>query len=427
VEVDLASIDLTDLDRFAHGFPYETFALLRREAPVWFHPATPHTPGGEGFWVVSRHADCLRASSDGTTFSSHTGPGREGSGGTLIEDLPGGFAAGVLLNMTDDPRHNEVRRLLTPSVSPRALERLEEDLRTRTARIVDTVAEAGECDLVVDVATELPLQAISHLLGVPQEDRHHLYGWATATLDYDDRQLGEASERTQAASAAMFDYGTRLVAAKRAGGPAHAHDMLAAAVASAAPELDELELQMLFNLLVAAGSETTRNSITLGLLALAAEPEQWDRLHRDRSLVPSAVEEVLRHAATTPYNRRTATADTTLGGQRIAAGDKVTLWWASANRDEAVFDEPDRFRIDRTPNPHLAFGHGSHFCLGANLARTEIRLVLEAFLDRFEGLELVGELERTRSNKHTGVRHAPVRLGSRAGHRRVDGPGGTAG
>ncbi len=414
VEVDLSSVDLTDLERFAHGFPYETFAALRKLAPVWFHEPTDHTPGGEGFWVVSRHADCLAASADAATFSSHTGPGRDGSGGTLIEDLPGGFAAGVLLNMTDEPRHNRVRRLLTPSVSPRALERLGEDLRRRTTHIVDTVAARGECDLVVDVATELPLQAIAHLLGVPQEDRHHLFDWATATLDYDDRELGQASERTQAASAAMFEYGTRLVAAKRTAGPAHAHDLLAAAVASTDPELDELELQMLFNLLVAAGSETTRNSITLGLLALAAEPEQWDRLHRDRTLLPSAVEEVLRYAATTPYNRRTATVDTTLGGQRIAAGDKVTLWWASANRDEAVFDEPDRFRVDRSPNPHLAFGHGGHFCLGANLARTEIRLVLEAFLDRFEGLEPTGPVERTRSNKHTGVRHAPVRLVPRA-------------
>lgn len=410
-DLDLGDLDLTDLDRFAHGFPHETFAVLRRKAPVWFHEPTEHTPGSEGFWVVTRHADCLAASSDPATFSSATGPGRDGAGGTLIEDLHGGFGAGVLLNMMDDPRHHQIRKLLTPALSPRALAALEENLRDRTAAIVDTVAERGECDLVVDVAAELPLQAIAHLLGVPQEDRHLLFGWANATLDHDDRDLGERSDRTEEASAAMFRYGTDLIAAKRAGDSA---DMLSTVVNSTDPELTELELQMFFNLLIAAGSETTRNSITLGLLALAERPEAWRALDEDRSLMPSAVDEVLRWASTTPYNRRTATTDTTLGGQRIAAGDKVTLWWASANYDEDVFTDPFTFDVARRPNPHLAFGHGGHYCLGANLARTEIRLVLEAVLDRFAGIEPSGPIEWTRSNKHTGVRHAPVGLTPKA-------------
>lgn len=403
----LDDIDLTDLDRFAGGFPHDVFELLRREAPVWFHPPTEHTPGGEGFWVISKHADCLAIASDGATFSSATGPGRDGGGGTLIEDLPGGFAAGVLLNMMDDPRHQRIRKLLTPAVSPRALAALEDNLRQRTAAILDAVAEKGECDLVVDVAAELPLQAISHLLGVPQEDRHLLFGWATATLDYDDRDLGRDSERTQAASAAMFEYGTNLIEAKRS---TAGEDMLARVVHSDDPELTDLELQMFFNLLIAAGSETTRNSITLGLLALAADPDQWRRLDADRALLPTAVDEVLRWASTTPYNRRTATTDAEVRGQLVRAGDKVTLWWASANHDEDVFADPFRFDIARKPNPHLAFGHGSHFCLGANLARTEIRLVLEAFLDRFDPVELAAPVEWTRSNKHTGVRHAPIVL-----------------
>jgi cytochrome P450 len=313
--------------------------------------------------------------------------------------------------MMDDPRHQRVRKLLTPAVSPRAIAALEERLRQRTTAILDAVAGKGTCDLVVDVAAELPLQAIAHLLGVPQEDRHLLFRWATATLDYDDRDLGEASARTQAASAAMFEYGTQLIAAKR-GAPSD--DMLSIAVNSADPALSDLELQMLFNLLIAAGSETTRNSITLGVLALAREPGQWRSLAANRELLPSAVEEVLRWASTTPYNRRTATTDAVLRGQRIRAGDKVSLWWASANHDEEVFVDPFRFDVTRRPNPHLAFGHGGHFCLGATLARIEIRLVLEAFLDRFEALEPAGPIEWTRSNKHTGVRHAPVALVQRA-------------
>jgi cytochrome P450 len=403
----LQDIDLTDLDRFARGFPHDVFAFLRREAPVWFHPPTEHTPGGEGFWVVTKHADCLAVSADASTFSSATGPGRDGAGGTLIEDLPGGFAAGVLLNMMDDPRHQRVRKVLTPAVSPRAIAILEERLRERTAAILDAVAEQGSCDLVVDVAAELPLQAIAHLLGVPQADRHLLFRWATATLDYDDRDLGQASERTQAASAAMFEYGAKLIAAKRASATA---DMLSTVVHSVDPTVSDLELQMLFNLLIAAGSETTRNSITLGVLALAHEPRQWRMLDENRELMPAAVEEVLRWASTTPYNRRTATADVVLRGQSIRAGDKVTLWWASANYDEDVFPDPCTFDVTRRPNPHLAFGHGGHFCLGATLARIEIRLVLEAFLDRFDAVEPTGPLAWTRSNKHTGVRHAPVAL-----------------
>ncbi len=403
----LEGIDLTDLDRFAGGFPHDVFTRLRREAPVWFHRPTGHTPDGEGFWVVSRHADCLAAAADAASFSSETGPGRDGAGGTLIEDLPGGFAVGVLLNMTDDPRHQRVRRLLTPALTARALAALEDDLAVRTVAMVDAALDRGSIDLVTDLTAELPLQAIAHLLGVPQDDRHRLFEWSTATLDHDDRDLGEASERSRAAAAAMFDYGSALVAEKRR---CPGDDLLSTVTTSDDPELSGLELQMFFNLLIAAGSETTRNSLTLGLLALAERPDQWDALAEDRTLMPTAVDEVLRWGSTTPYNRRTATCDVELGGRRIRAGEKVTLWWASANRDEEVFDDPFRFDVARRPNPHLAFGHGSHFCLGSTLARLEIRLVLTAVLERCSGMDPTGPLEWARSNKHTGVRHAPVEL-----------------
>jgi len=405
----LADVDLTDLDRFAHGFPHDVFTMLRREAPVWFHPATAHTPGGEGFWVVSRHADVAAVAADAATFSSAGGGARAG-GGTLIEDLPAGFAAGVLLNMMDDPRHRRVRRLVTAAVSARALAALEEELRARAAAIVDAAVARGACDFLVDVAAELPLQAIARLLGVPQEDRHLLFRWATATLDYDDRDLGQQSARTQEAAAAMFEYGGRLLDEKRC---RPGDDMLSAVAngtLGVGDPVTDLEARMFFNLLIAAGSETTRNSIALGLLALVEHPEAWEALRAAGGIPPSAVEEVLRWASSTPYNRRTATRDTVVGGATIRAGDKVTLWWASANRDEAVFREPFRFDVRREPNPHLAFGQGTHFCLGATLARLEIRLVFEALLARVAGVALAGRVEWTRSNKHTGVRHLPVVL-----------------
>jgi len=410
---DLAALDLTDLDRFAGGFPEEAFARLRARAPVWWHEPTAHTPDGVGFWVVSRHAEVLEVVADPVTFSSEGAPGADG-GGTLIADLPFGFAAGVLLNMSDDPHHQRVRRLVTPAVSPRALDALEADLRARTAAILDAVPVGEPFDFLLDVAVELPLQATAMLLGVPEADRHDLMSWSNATLDYEGRELGESNEAAQQAAAAMAAYGSALVEAKR---QSPGDDMLSALVGARLEGTDgrtgplsDLELLMFFNLLIAAGSETTRNAIALGVAALVEHPDQWTRLQGDRALVPTAVEEILRWSSPTLYNRRTATCDTTVAGVPVRQGDKVTLWWASANRDERVFDDPGLFDVGRTPNPHVAFGYRSHFCLGANLARLEIRLVLEALLDRVGSIELAGPVERFRTNKHAGVRHMPVVL-----------------
>ncbi|HJR24401.1 MAG TPA: cytochrome P450 [Acidimicrobiales bacterium] len=412
-EGPLDDIDLTDLDRFAGGFPHPVFARLRRDAPVHRHPPTAHTPDGEAFWVLSRHEHVLAAASAPDVFSSDGSAQRPTGGGTLIEDLAGGFAAGVLLNMMDDPRHQRIRKLVTPALAPRTLALLEDDLRARTAALVDSVAERGGCDFLVDVAAELPLQAIARLLGVPQEDRHQLFRWANASLDYDDRDLGESSEKAARASAEMFAYGTALIDDKRA---APADDLLSRVATATIPRadgdgvapLEDLEVQMFFNLLIAAGSETTRNSIAGGLLALLDHPDQWRALQADRGLLPTAVEEILRYTSSTTYNRRTATRAVEVGGRAIGAGDKVTLWWSSANHDEAVFPDPHRFDVAREPNRHLAFGHGTHFCLGAALARIEMRVVFDALLERFDRLEPAGPPEWTRSNKHTGLRHLPV-------------------
>lgn len=408
----LVGVDLTDLGRFASGFPHEVFADLRRRAPVAWHPPTPRTPDGEGFFVVSGYAEVHEAAGEAATFSSEGAPGRAG-GGTLIEDLPRGEVAGVLLNMMDDPRHHEIRRLATPAVSPRALERLEPLLAARAEAIVDEAVAAGSGDFVRDVAAELPLQAIAGLLGVDQDDRHRLFAWATASLDYQDRELGQHTERTRAAAAGLSAYGEALLDARRA---APGSDLLSAIVQGSVtgpdggPEpLSDAEQLMFFHLLMAAGSETTRNSITVGLLALLQQPDAADELRARPGLLATAVEEMLRYASSTPYNRRTATRDTRLGGVAIPAGSKVTLWWASANRDALVFDDPDRFVAGRYPNPHLAFGRGGHFCLGANLARLEMRVLFSALLARTRRIERTGPVEWSRSNKHTGVRRLPVR------------------
>ncbi|OIN79445.1 cytochrome P450 [Mycobacterium malmoense] len=404
-------IDLTDLNRFTTGFPYEVFDVLRDESPVWFHPPTAHTPGDEGFWVLSRYADIVAAAADPVTFSSETGGGREG-GGTTLEDMPRGLAVGALLNMTDDPRHAQIRRLLTPSTTPRALRAMEEDLRRRAVAIVDAALAKRECDFLVDIAAELPLQAVAQLVGVPQADRHELMNWANVTLDYEDREVGEINDRVVRAQAQMFTYGTNLLERKRSEPSDDLLSVVTQALVDGEP-LTENEQRMFLSLIIAAGSETTRNSIAIGMSALSEQPDAWERLRHDRELLPVAVEEMLRWASSTPYNRRTATRDVDLHGQHIAAGDKVTLWWASANRDDAVFADPYTFDITRNPNPHLTFGRGVHFCLGASLARLEMRVMFDALLNQVGTITLTGPIEYVRSNKHAGVRHMPVTIDSR--------------
>jgi cytochrome P450 len=408
---ELAAVDLTDLDLFAGGFPDDVFTRLRAEAPVWWHPPSSHTPDGIGFWVLSSYDAVMRAVSDAATFSSERAPGAAG-GGTIIEDLPYGYAAGVLLNMMDDPRHHLIRRLVTPSFTPRALALMEEEMRSRSRIIVDGIAERGSCDFLSEVAVELPLQAVAALMGVPDADRADLMAWSNTTLDYRGRELGETNQAVARAAASMAEYGTRYIGEKkRCPGPDIISAVAAVSIEDAEGEpkpLTDLELLMFFNLLVIAGSETTRNSIALGMVALIDHPEQFAALRDDRSLMAGAVEEILRWTSATLYNRRTATVDTELGGQRIRQGDKVTLWWPSANRDEMVFEDPFRFDIRRDPNPHLTFGYRAHFCLGANLARMEIRCIFDELLDRLEGFTLAGPVERARTNKHAGVCRMPM-------------------
>ncbi|NDJ90612.1 cytochrome P450 [Mycolicibacter kumamotonensis] len=401
-------IDLTDLDRFTSGFPHHVFDVLRRESPVWFHPATAHSPGGEGFWVLSRYADIVAAATDAETFSSESGGGRDG-GGTTLEDMPLGFAVGALLNMMDDPRHAKFRKLLMPSMTPRALRGIEQDLRWRAVTIVDAALAKRDCDFLVDVAAELPLQAVAELVGVPQEDRHELMNWANVTLDYEDREVGEVNDRLVQAQDRMFVYGADLLERKRAQPADDLLSVVTHALIDGEPLTDN-EQRMFLSLIMAAGSETTRNSIAIGMAALSEHPEAWERLRQDRALLPVAVEELLRWASSTPYNRRTATRDVQLHGRLIRAGDKVSLWWASANRDESVFTDPHTFDITRNPNPHLTFGRGVHFCLGSTLARLEMRVIFDVLLDRVRTVSLTGPIEYVRSNKHAGVRHMPVTM-----------------
>ena len=395
--------DLTDLDNFAQGFPHELFAVHRREAPVYWHPPTEHTPDGEGFWSVATHAETHAVLRDPSTFSSVTGGARP-YGGTLLQDLA---VAGQVLNMMDDPRHAEIRRLVSSGLTPRMIRRVEDDLRARARRLLDAVEPGVGFDFLVDVAAELPMQMICILLGVPESERHWLFEAIEPQFDFSGRSAHVGQLSAEEAGTRMYTYGQELIAAKRA---EPTDDMLSVVTNAVDTAMSDLELYLFFSLLFSAGAETTRNAVAGGLLALIENPSQLALLRSDLSLLPTAIEEMVRWTSPSPSKRRTATRPVTLGGCSIEAGQKVQVWEGSANRDELVFADPSVFDITRKPNPHLGFGYGIHYCLGANLARLELRVLFEELLSRFGSARLVRPVEWTRSNRHAGIRHLVVEL-----------------
>jgi cytochrome P450 len=407
VRADLTGVDLTDLDLFAHGFPHEVFRAHRQSAPVWWHEPTTHTPDGEGFWSVATYDEVLHVLHDPVTFSSETGGGRP-YGGTIIQDLP---VAGIVLNMMDDPRHARIRRLVTKGLTPAAVRTLEAELRRRMRALLDSVSVS--CDFLTDVAAELPMQAICILLGVPESDRHFLFDAVEHIFDIPDGSdfLAMTPQR-QAATQHLFEYGTALIEEKRV---SPRDDMLSTVIHAEIPDedpprLSDDELSAFFSLLFSAGAETTRNAIAGAMLAFTEWPDQLTALREHGVSTNVAVEEILRWTTPSPSKRRTATTDCLLGTHWITAGQKVVVWEGSANRDARRFSDPDSFRLSRDPNPHLAFGHGVHFCLGAHLARLEIKVALEETLAGFDSFSLAGDPEWTRSNRHTGIRHLPLEL-----------------
>jgi len=402
-------IDLTDESRFADGFPHDLFARLRREAPLFRH-GPGSTADGEGFWVLTHHADLVEAA-EMPVFSSEGGGGRAG-GGTHVDDLQTGVHAGVLINMIDDPRHQLFKDLVSPPVARDAVLGRVPFLRAQAGSLIDGVL-GGECDFQRDVSAPYAVRTSASVLGAPEEDWPQLFAWAQAVSGFDDRQSGVRTQSAGEVAYAIYEYSKTVLAAKRA----HpGDDLMSALVAGDIPAasgerpLSEYDREAFFCLVLLAGSEPARNAMAAGVFALARHPEQWHALRADRSLVPGAVEEILRWTSPTPYNRRTATRDVDFHGARIGAGEKITFWWASGNRDGAVFADPDVFDIRRSPNPHLAFGRGTHDCLGEHLGRLEIAELLRALLDRVAEIRLTGPVTWAPSNKHTVTLTLPVEL-----------------
>ena len=395
--------DFTDPDLYAARVPQDEFAELRRTAPVWWNPQPPGTGGfdDEGFWAVTRHSDIVEISRDSDTYSTweNTAIIRHAEGATRESIELQRF---VMLNI-DPPQHTKLRGIVSRGFTPRAIGSLREALTARAGRITATAAAGGTGDFVRDVAAELPLQAIAELIGVPQEDRGKVFAWSNDMVGYDDP---EYTADPAAAAAEIIGYSMAMAEDRRR----CPRDDIVTKLTHAQVDGDSLsadEFGFFVILLAVAGNETTRNAISHGMLAFLDHPDQWELFCAERP--GTATDEIVRWATPVTVFQRTALRDTTLGGQEIRAGQRVGLFYRSANFDEDVFDHPERFDISRDPNPHLGFGgSGAHFCLGASLARLEIDLIFNAIADSMPGIRKAGDPVRLRSGWLNGIKNLPV-------------------
>ena len=402
-------IDVLSPDVYVGGVPHDRYARLRREAPVHFHAE----PGGRGFWAVTKHRDVLWVLRDAESFSSQRG-------GTQIADLPRGdmrVSPDHLANM-DPPRHTRHRAIIGQAFTPHGLLSVQAWVQAHVTSLVDALLDKVEShesfDFIEDFAAELPVGTILHMVGVPGDDGAMVNRWVHELLTPDDADYETSDEQRAETTQHFMEYAHALAAQRRR---TPRDDLLSRLMAAEVDgqQLTYQEFGMFFLLLLAAGTHSTRLLLGNGLIALMTHPDQRKKLVDDPGLTSSAVEEFLRYDPPILHFRRTATRDTAIGAQSIAAGDKVALFFASANRDEEVFSDPDTLDLARTPNDHVSFAHGPHFCMGNALARMEVRIAIGECLRRLPELEPAGPAPRVRSNWFNGVKKLPVRAAGRRG------------
>ncbi|MBO2445724.1 cytochrome P450 [Actinomadura barringtoniae] len=405
-------MDLADLDNFQHGTPWRIFEELRRTDPVHWNPE----PEGSGFWSVTRHADILAVDRDSATFTSEKFVNLE-----EVDERQAAIRRSML--ETDGPRHIALRRVLSRDFTPRAIAGYATFLRGLTATTLDKALAKGSFDFVSEVAADFPINVLARMLDVPDDDTQRLIDWGNRIIANTDPEYADVllhSEESEAyrdlpfrspASLEVFEYGRALAAERRGGAGTDLVSKLVNETPVDGEPLSPRDFDNYFLLLVVAGNETTRHAISHSMQALISHPEQAAFLRDDLSRMPTAVEEFLRWASPVYHFRRTATRDVELHGKSVREGDKVVLWFASGNRDEDVFADPDRFDVTRSPNDHITFGKGSpHFCLGAALARLELRIMFEELLPRLADVCLTGEVRRVRSNFVNGIKEMPVQV-----------------
>jgi cytochrome P450 len=397
--ISIGGVDLVDPGTYESAVPYQAFRELRLRAPVAWHPYKD----GPGFLALTGYDEVLAVSRDSVTWSSET----DG----VHFDVPGpddlAETRGVMMITMDPPRHTALRQLVNKGFTPRRVAKLNERIADMARDLVDRIIEKGQCDFVNDVAGALPSYVIAGMLGIPLEDGYRLY---ELTEIMNSGVPGDHNPRATEAGAQMFAYAGELAARKRA----QPGDDIATSLVHAEVDgqrLTDMEFIMFFVLLLVAGGDTTRNLVAGGVRMLIEHPEERAKLEAGPSLLPTAIEEMLRYVSPVNVFVRTATKDTELRGVRVKKGDRAAMFYPSANRDETQFADPDRFDVSRTPNPHVAFGGGgTHFCLGANLARVEATALVSEVLSRMKNLELAGRVERTPSTLINSIHSMPVRF-----------------
>jgi cholest-4-en-3-one 26-monooxygenase len=398
----MRDVGLLDLDTWQQRVPYDVLDELRASGPVQQHRNTL----GRDFWSVTGHAEVVEASRDNTRFAAT-------ANNSIADTYPVGYtpetASQQMMHMLNGHAHTRLRMLVSKAFTRRVITDLEAATRALAKTIVSRVADQDEFDFVDEVSAALPLAVICNLMGIPESDRPLIFDWTNRMMGGDDPEYGGGADDVILAAGELYDYSMTL-AAKRRKDPGTDLTSLLLQAEVDGDHLSDAEFQAFFQLLSAAGNETTRNLISHGMVALIDNPDQRARLRADFGLIPQAVEEMLRWGSPVLNFARDVATDTELGGARLRAGDKVVLWYVAANRDPGVFNDPYRFDITRSPNPHTSFGGGGpHFCLGANLARMEARVMFEEILTTLPDLELAGDVSRMRSNMFHGLKHVPVR------------------
>ncbi len=407
----MQAANLYDSATFERGIPHEYFSWLREHEPVHWQPPCEIRPNvadlmqveQRGYWALTRHEHVIEVSLDQERFSSERGT-------VIATDMNDERVAQLRLWMInqDAPNHTKLRKLVNKGFTKRMIDNMQAHIDKLSSEIVDGIARKGECDFVASIASELPLLVIAELVGCPLEDRVKLFHWSNQLIGFEDPDFTDEAGATDAMGE-MFEYAGHR-AAKRRSDPRNDLTSVLVNAEVDGERLDELGFNMFFVLLILAGNETTRNAISGGMLALSENRKQWQALLDDRSLLPTATEEILRYVSPVLTMRRTATCDTEIAGQPIRENDKVVMFYPAANRDEDVFENPDEFDVTRDPNPHLAFGWGPHFCLGASLARGEIRGIFAELLARLPDIEVCGPVRRLRSSAVNSIKSMPVRF-----------------
>lgn len=402
--------DLTDPECFAKRDPHPVWKRMRAEDPIQWGTGRIK----RGFWSITRYEDALTVYRDPVTFSSQRYsvglPSNPEAEQMLSPEMRG---CGQMLIGTDPPRHNAMRKRFNDAFLPRAVMQLESSGRRIVSEVIDAVAQRGECDFVVDVAARLPMAIICEMMAIPRSDWDSMFKWANMVIGGEDPEYqvgGSAMQTSMEGGMQLFMYCLNLAKNRRDDNPAR--DLLSV-IGTAKLDgvlLNDTEIGHNAVMFILGGLETTRNAISGGVLELIGNPEQWKRLAQTPALMPAAIEEILRWTSPITHIMRTATRDFEWRGRKIRDDDWIAIWNPSANRDEEVFADPYRFDIARNPNNHLAFGMGEHFCIGAHLARLELRLMLEEVMRRMPDLRLAGEIERLTSIQVSGIKHMPVKF-----------------